>query len=124
MNSTIKEVNPKALQDKMKTMGFATIGKDHLDQTLPADLTIKEKMTYAQIAKIKPKVCLTLVTAPAADTTKVNDSKISLHVPLLSLNKNKSSKSIKTITNVKEKMSSALSNMYHMQEAEHYHQKA
>jgi hypothetical protein len=31
MNSTIKEVNPKALQDKMKTMGFATVGKDHLD---------------------------------------------------------------------------------------------
>lgn len=79
-------------------------------------------MTYAQIAKMKPKVCLTLVSASEA-ANHHNDSKF-LSVPHLTLSKNKSSKSLKTVTNIKEKMSTAVNNLYHLQEAKYYHEKA
>jgi hypothetical protein len=79
-------------------------------------------MTYAQIAKMKPKVCLTLVSA--SEAVKNNDDSKLLSVPQLALSQNKSTKSMKTITNIKEKMSSAVSNLYHIQEAKYYHEKA
>ena len=79
-------------------------------------------MTYAQIAKMKPKVCLTLVSA--SDALKNNEDSKVLSVHQLTLSHNKSTKSMKTITNIKEKMSSAVSNLYHIQEAKYYHEKA
>ena len=50
------------MNEKMKSLGFLPNGKEHLDKASTQDIRgIKEKMTYAQIAKMKPKVCFTLV---------------------------------------------------------------
>ena len=100
------------MNEKMKSLGFLPNGMEHLDKASTQDIRgIKEKMTYAQIAKMKPKVCFTLVKQTEAQKNN-NISSLSMTVPPLSLSHNKSTKTMKTITDVKEKMSSALSNIY------------